>query len=331
MLSQIAGAMSLDEVLRRPEPQQRDIISDTAGGWFLAEDFKAIEDLADSARAKKLRTSSGIWVSGLVYNGIEGISQFRKVKSDEGYDKLEAIARRWIKAYPKSPTATIAYAAILQNRAWLYRGGGGYASTVSEQQFAAFHKQIEKAKKYELAHRAAASADPNWAMYFLETLTFEEGNRQEEFERTFAEAVRLFPDYYPVYFAAADYYLPKWHGDAGEVEHFARQVMTSRGGRIGKMLYARIYWYASQNQFKGGIFLVSLARWNDMREGLETIVSDYPDQWNINHYAKFACLVIDQETTRKAFDMMKGEPISKAWSSTKQYEECRHFSGRIST
>jgi hypothetical protein len=106
--------------------------------------------------------------------------------------------------------------------------------------------------------------------------------------------------------------------------------MKSRDKRTGQMLYARIYWYASQSQFKNAIFLVSVARWNDMREGFKWIIADYPDQWNINNYAKFACLVGDEGTTREVFGLMKGDPIESAWSSTDQYRSCEKLAGRTS-
>jgi hypothetical protein len=182
-----------------------------------------------------------------------------------------------------------------------------------------------------LATRRLASGDPNWYLKFLATLRVEKHGNHEEFEQTFADAIRAFPDYYPNYFEAVTYYLPKWKGNALEVEHFARRVMKSRDRRTGRMLYARIYWYTSQNQFKDAIFLSSVAHWDDMREGFEAIVADYPDQWNINHYAKFACLVGDQGTTKEAFDMMKGEFIKAAWDSTEQFEKCQFFAGRTST
>jgi hypothetical protein len=325
-----ASAMTLDEVFAQPEQEQRKILEDTVGRWFLAEDFANIEKTADSARGKHLRTSSGLWIIGLVYGGIGHVANLHDVKDDAGWDRLEAIARRWIAAYPASATAKIAYARILQNRAWSYRGGG-YANTVSERQFAAFYKQIGKVKQYLLETRAAADADPNWYVTFMATLRVEKHGRHEEFEQAFADAMQAFPDYYPNYFEAVTYYLPKWNGDAHEVEHFARRVMKSRDERTGRMLYARIYWYASQSQFKNAIFLASVARWDDMRAGFEAIVADYPDQWNINHYAKFACLVGDQGTTKKAFDMMKGEPIKAAWDSTDQFEKCQFFAGRTST
>jgi hypothetical protein len=329
-MASATASMTLEEVLQQPEQEQRKAIIDTVGRWFLAEDFAEIEDLSDKARREHLRTSSGLWVEGLVFAGIDSVANYKKVTIDAGWDQLEAIAGRWVKAYPASATAKVAYGDVLHNRAWVYRGGG-YAHTVSDEQFAAFYKQIGKAKRYQLANRAVMTTDPNGYLSLLATMRVEKKGRQEEFEQTFSEAIRAFPDYYPIYFEAVTYYLPKWNGNAFEVEKFARRIMKSRDARTGRMLYARIYWYASQSQFKDNIFLVSVARWSDMREGFEAIVADYPDQWNINHYAKFACLVVDQETTRRAFDMLKGDPIDKAWDSTDQYEECRHFAGRIST
>jgi hypothetical protein len=106
--------------------------------------------------------------------------------------------------------------------------------------------------------------------------------------------------------------------------------MKSCDKRAGQMLYARIYWYASQDQFKDAIFLVSVAHWKDMREGFKSIIADYPDQWNINNYAKFACLVGDEATTREAVGLMKGDPIESAWPSTDQYRSCEQLAGRTS-
>jgi hypothetical protein len=329
LMTSTVHAMSLDEVFKQPELQERKIIRDTVGRWFLAEDFASIENLEDTARRGKLRTSSGLWVAGLVYGGIDDVASYRKATRDKDWDRLESIARRWITAYPASVTAKIAYGQILQNRAWLYRGGG-YADTVSDKQFAAFYKQTEAAKQYEVSNRSLMITDPNGYELLLQTLRLEHDGRREQFEKTFADAIRAFPDYYPIYFEAVTYYLPKWKGDVLQVEKFARHVMQSRDERTGDMLYTRIYWYTSENQFKDGIFLVTVARWRDMRKGFEAIVADFPDQWNINNYARFACLVVDQDTTKKAFDMMKGDPIEKAWASTAQYQQCEHFAGRIS-
>ena len=321
--------MTLDEVLRQPEQAQRSIIRDSVGQWFLHGDFALIEGFAEEARTRKLRTSSGLWIIGLLYGGIDQVADYKSVRSDPEWDRLESVGRRWLRAYPKSPTAKIAYAAILQNRAWFYRGGG-YASAVSDAQFAAFHRQIDKAREYQLSTREVAKVDPDWYLELLATCRLERHSDRAKFERTFREAVRVFPDFYPLYFEAMTYYLPKWRGSIGELEHFARGVMQGRDRRTGHMLYARIYWYASESQFKDAIFVTSAAHWDAMREGFETIVHDFPDAWNIKNHARFACLVGDQGTTRDAFDRIQ-EPVKEAWESTEQYRQCEHFAGRSST
>ena len=58
--------MTLDEVLRQPEQAQRSIIRDSVGQWFLHGDFALIEGFAEEARTRKLRTSSGLWIIGLL-------------------------------------------------------------------------------------------------------------------------------------------------------------------------------------------------------------------------------------------------------------------------
>jgi hypothetical protein len=329
-VSVTASATTLQEAFPQPEPEQRAAISYAVGQWFQAEDFAKIEQFMDEARAKNLRTTSGLWVSGLVYYGIDEIASYRKVKGDASWDRLEGVAKRWMAAYPKSVTAKIAYAEILEGRAWFLRGGGGYARDVSGEQFDAFHRQIAKAGKYLETTRDIAGVDPNWYLKYLAVLRLQKEGNETKFERTFEKATKAFPDYYPLYFEAVTYYLPKWHGDAHEVERFARRVMKSRDKRTGQMLYARIYWYASESQFKDAIFLTSVAHWSDMREGFKAIVADYPDQWNINNYAKFACLVGDERTTREAFDLMRGDPIESAWPSTAQYRSCEPLAGRNS-
>ncbi|HEU4663521.1 MAG TPA: hypothetical protein VFS55_05790, partial [Dokdonella sp.] len=205
-LGRIVHCADVDALLARSELEQRDAVSDGVGRWFMSEDFASIESVADAARDRRLRTSSGLWVIGLVSNGIDGVANARRAKDDAAWDALEAIARRWIERYPKSPTAKIALAHILQNRAWFYRGGG-YASTVPAASFEAFYKQIAKAKRYLVEIRPQAAVDPNWYMDMLAIQRVERGGQPDEFERMCARAIAAFPDYYPIYFEAVTYYL----------------------------------------------------------------------------------------------------------------------------
>lgn len=317
-----AAGTSLDALLAQPELAARDAVTQASASAFMAGDFATIERYADEARSRALRTPSGLWVSGLVGSGIDEVANFHSVRDDAAWDALEAIGRRWLAAYPQSTTAQVAYGQLLQNRAWFYRGGGGYADSVSDAQFAAFHRQVEKSRKYLSSVRASASADPLWYLQYLAALRLGDVADRAEFEHVFDASIRRFPDYFPLYFEAVTYYFPKWNGDAAEVEDFARRVMRGRDERSGRMLYARIYWYASQSQFKGRLFERSAVVWDDMRAGFRTILADFPDPWNVNNYARFACLAGDREALREAFQRIAGKPLAAAWDSREQYRAC---------
>jgi hypothetical protein len=322
-VSRIAYGVDVDALLAHPELEQRSAISESVARWFTAEDFASIESVADAARARHLRTASGLWVNGLVFNGIERVANTRAAKDDAAWDRLEVVARRWIARYPQSASAKIALAEIMQNRAWFYRGGG-YASTVSDARFEAFYRQIAEAKRYQLEIRPQAAIDPNWYLQMLAILRVERGGQPEEFERMFAQAIAAFPDYYPIYFEAVTYYLPKWHGDLFEIERYARSVMQGRDERTGKMLYARIYWYVAQGDLKANLFRRSAVSWSDMRDGFDVILAEFPDAWNYNNYAHFACLQGDRATMRKLFGRPQGfDVVEAAWDAPEQAQRCR--------
>lgn len=90
-------------------------------------------------------------------------------------------------------------------------------------------------------------------------------------------------------------------------------------------IYARIYWMASQSQFDLRVFSKSAVDWRQMVSGMEAVLSRYPDQWNINNFALFACAAGDGKTTAAMMNRMEGPPIMDAWRSRNTYEACLHL------
>ena len=84
-------------------------------------------------------------------------------------------------------------------------------------------------------------------------------------------------------------------------------------------MYARIYWYASQAHFQNELFTKSFAAWPRMKEGFEDVIARYPDSWNLNNYAKFACLARDKETTREILKRIQSDPVMEAWDPPSFY------------
>ena len=91
-------------------------------------------------------------------------------------------------------------------------------------------------------------------------------------------------------------------------------------------MYARIYWFASQREFDNDLFRGSKAMWPKMKAGFDDVIRRYPDAWNLNHYAKFACLAGDRSKTREVLAKLPGEPIASAWEPASLLAECRRWS-----
>src|SRR5215472_490038 len=77
---------------------------------------------------------------------------------------------------------------------------------------------------------------PEWYLTLQHVALGEGWNLRHEtelFERAFAAE----PEYYYFARAHAYYLLPKWHGEEGDSENFAREIADRVGGSAGNVLY----------------------------------------------------------------------------------------------
>jgi hypothetical protein len=49
----------------------------------------------------------------------------------------------------------------------------------------------------------------------------------------------------------------------------------------------------------------------------------YPDAWNINNYARFACLAKDRDKTRQLVALVGTSPVAEAWTPLELFARCR--------
>jgi hypothetical protein len=61
--------------------------------------------------------------------------------------------------------------------------------------------------------------------------------------------------------------------------------------------------------------------WKRMRVGFDNIIARYPDPWNINKYARFACLAKDYETAGLLMKRID-QPMSDIWGNEKVLRPC---------
>jgi len=247
-----------------------------------SRDFAGLEAMADDYRSSKARTSSGLYMLTLFYSGI--FKAFCYNGTEDGYwDGAERFAQTWVDRYPQSPTAHLAFAQVLRNRARSF----GISSSHSDHD--AFLKHIKRTRLYLESHEFIARQDPRWYEMMIGVARAERWP-EESATKLIDEALDRMPWYYPIYFSAIDYFLSASYDGAGRIERFTKAAVNRTQATEEQGLYARIYWYASQTEYGDDLFVRSLLNWTDMKTGMDDVLRQFPDSWNIANFLQFACL-----------------------------------------
>lgn len=279
-----------------------------------------LERMFEQARTRQTRTSSGVWALTILDDGLANAFK-ADPRNDEMWAQQEARVQAWQEAYPKSAAARLAQAKLLLSRAWRYRGDG-YAGTVKEADWAPFHDYVGRARAYLEHNKAIASVDPRWYDYMEDIAMYQQWPK-DEFAALVDEGLSRHPTYYPLYFTGVGYHLPKWGGSAEEVEAFARAAVARSRKTDGEGMYARIYWVVAGSQYGDDLVLDSRVDWAMMKRGMHDVLARYPDAWNLNNFAQFACAAGDREETAKLIRRLGDEPDPQVWRTPGQFERCR--------
>ncbi|WP_320043172.1 hypothetical protein [uncultured Desulfobacter sp.] len=302
------------------ELEDRADIEKSAANLFIKEKFDQLSEMAARYLETEERTSSGLWKLTLFNAGIAGLPN-QNNKDEKYWDSFENKALRWIESRPDCPSGYIAYSEIVVGRAYMYRGNS-WAKNVKKENWKPFYANIAKAKQFLYEHQAIASKDPRWYECML-TIAKLESWEASSFESLLNEATSKFPYYYQMYFAAFEYFLPKWHGSSKAIETFAQQAVQKTKQKEADSMYARIYWNAYSYQYGSRLFKDSDISWAKMSKSIDDVLSRYPDQWNINHFALFAVLSGDKRKANALIKMIEGEPIFRVWKNRDTFEKCK--------
>lgn len=315
--------LSLSGTAFSDELSDRAAIRSRVATLFGEERFSELEALAAKYRASKSRTSSGLWHLTLYYGGFNSAIDSHR-KEPEFWLKAERSIKKWVVEYPDSATAHLIYARMLTNRGWSFRGHG-YANAVKPQNWKPFHDYQQQARLYLERYKNISSSDPHW-YEVMAGIGYVQDWPELEFSELISEGLRRESLFYQTYFAAMKYYAPKWGGSAAAIERFARKALERTRATEGFGMYARIYWFASQTQYGGRLFSESAVDWPTMKKGIDDVLKKYPDRWNINNFARFACQAKDRAKTAELFARMGNSPLSAAWDSHSFYQHCKIWS-----
>ncbi len=315
-----AGLAHADELRVRYEIDQR------VSQMFNDRDYAALEQMAATFRDGNETSPSGLQKLTLFYSGVSKKME-RSLRLGLTEPGLMQRIDDWQTAYPNSPTSAIVRAIALRNVAWHIRGGG-YAASVDADAWAPFYAKLQEAEAVLVDAKDYAAIDAHWYIERAYVLTHQ-GAAPDAFADHMEEALESHPGYYQLYFAAIEYLAPKWHGNALMIEDFA-QEMTARTRDVeGESLYARIYWYVAQTQYDDRLFQSSYVEWDQMRTGMMDVLARYPDQWNIQNFAYFACLAEDRDMLGRLLSRMDDQPIMRVWRRPELLAYCRDMAAPL--
>ncbi|WP_292471273.1 hypothetical protein [Mesorhizobium sp.] len=305
------------------EIDDRKSIAETVKTAFFAGHFNELDQIAGEYRTSKARTSSGIWKLTIFYS-VFGAPESHPPYGERSFAGFEQQAKRWIDEAPDSKSAHIAYATLLYRHAFFIRGDG-YAPSVAPEKWSGFFEYLNKAHKQLAASKGFASSDPHWYATMLDVAKGENWS-EPDFDALFDEATTREPYYYETYFAAIERKLPIWGGTVEDVERLIDHAVMLTSPEDGVGFYARGYWYAMDRYFGSDIFQNSRVDWPKLNAGFESLVKQYPDAWNLNTFARIACIALDAEATHKAFVQLNGRIISGTWPNDAMAQTCEEWS-----
>jgi hypothetical protein len=262
------------------------------------EDFAQLEQIARQNRADKGRLVGGVWKTYAFYEGL-GNPTAGQEKNEAYYALQIKRAKKWIAAYPDSTAARLALAHIYLDYGWNARGSD-YADKVSESQWKKFGSGSTYAKSLLLEAASLKERDPAWYS-MMQQLALAESWDKALVRELFDQATVFEPGYYHYYRQYANYLLPQWYGEPGELVTFADEVFSRVSDPQASMLYfytvGTITCYCQEAMEE-----LPKASYAKAKQGYDYVSRFYGvSNLNANRLAMLAFTFKDQATARDAF------------------------------
>lgn len=282
-----------------------------------------LEAMLEGYRTQKTRTASGVWKLTRAYHAMRSRADKMPGARIEVPDWAEQDFAEWRRRYPASPSPYVFRAAMLGYQAIHALNDtmtrSGYPGGV-----AAIKKSLAETRQYLLDNKAIAAKDPYWYTLML-TLMRAEGQPVDAIIEVLLEGAERTPDYADPYFEVAYAIGQQSRQPFKDIEALAQTAVARSKDTLGDELYARIYWVALREIFDFDALRGVQWDWRKMTASMDTIAARYPDQWNIQTFALFSCMMQDQTAARAFMDKTRGRSNADVWGQFEVYEACRSW------
>jgi hypothetical protein len=292
----------------------------TANKLLHAREFAKLDAMADKYRKQPGFTPAGQPALLDIYDGLSKMEdRCTGVDSTEAqWDQQATLLAAWRKAYPRSLTARIATGAYVHAKAWYVRGGG-YASSVADQQWVDFAAGMKHARKLLETTVAATERDAGWYDAML-NIGLAQHWPAAAFDALSDTATRRYPDYLPLYVTSSYYHDKHWYGSDQEFKAYVDKVTERTRAAMGETLYTRLHHAGREEEM-----YESKTSWPRMKAGWERITQDYPVAHNRNNFASHACSNEDAAAMKEQFAKIGEQLIAKNFNGKDRMVYCQQL------
>lgn len=302
---------------------------------YAASDFAALDTWYRKALQDNARMPSGVYRANRLVRSIAFGEAPRLPCAAEPCPRVndahwlaqQQKAKGWLEQQPQSALAAMVLARAYSKQAWAYRGGG-YANSVREEDMKRFLELNHQALRTLFANAEAGRKDPNWWGELLTYAQYGQTSRQD-YAKLAQDAIAAFPKNHDIYFTVSQSLLPQWGGSYPAIASLAAQAVENTKAEEGQTFYARIYWnvYGSLTSQGAAVFTRPDVDWPRIRAGFEDLVKRYPDNFNLNSYARLACVgAQDKKTTASVIERIGQDVVPDAWGSRSEFVRCKSWS-----
>lgn len=217
--------------------ESEDVYSARISKLAAQEDFAQLEKIAQQDRTEKGRLLGAVWKLYAFYEGAATPVTGKKLTNAD-YGLQISKMKKWVAAYPESTTAHLALANGYLTFGSFARGTD-YADKVSDSQWGDYKSSTAQAKAILLEAGGLKEKDPAW-YYGMLMVAHNEGWDKVHFRELFDQAIAFEPNYYHYYRAYANYIMPEWYGEPGELQDFAEEVSEKLPEPNASMTYFQI-------------------------------------------------------------------------------------------
>jgi hypothetical protein len=268
---------------------------------LVQEDFAQLEKIAQQNRMEKGRLIGGYWKTYEFFLATGYPTSTGELK-DSDYQFQIGIVKKWIAAYPNSAAAAISLADLYTYYASFGRGPG-FADSVSDAQWQRYYERTALAKQLLIEAARLKERDPEWYAA-MQQVAHHEGWDKRQARELLDQAVAFEPGYYHFYRFYAEYLLPHWYGQPGDIQAFAEEISSHLPEPDSSIVYFQIV-SSLACYCRQALEDLPHTSWPKIRRGYTSLARLYGTSNLIaNRFAFMATKFMDKPSAHEAFALI---------------------------